>query len=82
MVDRNESLIDKRNDLQAFPDGLIAGMSLRDYIAAHCPISHGDAFHLISEQTEVGTVDCNRIMEEFCRMRYEYADAMLKARQA
>lgn len=64
---------------QLIDDATHGGLSLRDYFAAHCPITHGDAFHLISAQTEVGTPDCTKIMEAFCRMRYEYADAMLKA---
>jgi hypothetical protein len=53
------------------------GISIRDYFAAHCPISLDDAAAYFRESK-----DERPFMEFFCETRLPYADAMLKARQS
>ena len=66
------------------PPALPPGMSLRDYYAAHAPISMDDAAiacgwsdlnHAVPTQDSVRTT----IWAVMTLMRYEYADAMLQA---
>lgn len=53
------------------------GMSLRDYLAAHCPITFTE--HLEGwKQTNKASTD--EAMIAYARFRYKYADAMLVAR--
>lgn len=58
-----------------YPSGLIstqvAGMSLRDYFMAHCPITFADAERYNKDEQD--------LMAFFIGMRRHYADAMLIA---
>lgn len=60
----------------AFPtgDGQFGGMSLRDYFAAHAPEPGAE---WINEQISAGRA----FDEVLATHAYEYADAMLKARE-
>jgi len=59
-----------------------SGMSLRDYLAAHSPITHEVATAVFG--CEMGTSDMDRssFMAVWACLRYEYADAMIAARSA
>lgn len=72
--------------------GWATGMSLRDYFAAHAP---GDLIHTPHESIAEGEATIGRpypaegvieqgkwAMEVEAKVRYMYADAMLKAREA
>ena len=75
----------------AFPQALQAGdlaqatggMTLRDYFAAHAPITYQDAVDWLDcfggEVT--GPWPSGRIIDVLSDLRMEYADAMLRARQ-
>lgn len=66
------------------------GMSLRDYLAAHCPDSYCDmegwtvgecaAFICLPEGTKYNRREHYRFV--IAKLRYEYADAMLKERSS
>jgi len=68
-------------------DEAFNGISVRDYLAAHAPISLIDANEAMHQQPQtfakpVGEVfPLPLLMKELVRMRYEYADAMLSARE-
>ena len=66
---------------------VIPGMSLRDYLAAHCPMTMAECVIEFGFQTlkELHTADnasimWNSFLSMFTRMRYEYADAMIEER--
>mgnify|MGYP001588333858 CR=1 FL=1 len=74
----------ENNDLPAFPcewDYISStraeanGMLLRDYFAAHCPITIEDAGNFNRGYT-------GDFMDFYAKIRIQYADAMLKARQS
>lgn len=48
------------------------GMTLRDYFAAHCPITLAEA--------EDHNMHAEDSMEFYCKVRFEYADKMLAER--
>lgn len=60
------------------------GMTLRDYFAAHAPITWQDAIEWLDTYggEVVGPWHPERIMDTLVMLRNEYADAMLKAREA
>ena len=78
---------------QAFPSGNPThggetGMSLRDYLAAHCPVTMAEYVVEFGFQTikDLHTADnasiyWNSFLMMFTRMRYEYADAMIEERK-
>lgn len=57
------------------------GMTLRDYFAAHCPMTIVEFGHGLEA---IGHEDASadQMLTAFARIRYNYADAMLKAREA
>ena len=54
------------------------GLSLRDYFAAHCPISFGE---FVNGWKRTATASTSETMEAYARFRVLYADAMLAARK-
>lgn len=64
------------------PSGHSAGMCLRDYFAAHSNITYGDAIEWLDcyGGEVVGPWKPDEIIETLVRLRFEYADAMLRAR--
>lgn len=60
------------------------GMTLRDYFAAHAPITVQDAMVVCGiDSNSIGTSPRNRrvlVMEALAEMRADYADAMLAER--
>jgi len=58
------------------------GISVRDYFAAHAPITWQDAIEWLDTYggEVVGPWHPERIMDTLVMLRSEYADAMLKAR--
>ncbi len=82
----------------AFPQGqsigdissVEGGMTLRDYFAAHAPVTCIDANQSLLQQPDAarfaacdhdGAMPMPLIMKELVRLRWEYADAMLTARE-
>lgn len=82
----------------AFPQGqsigdissVEGGMSLRDYFAAHAPVTCIDANQSLLQQPDAarfatcdhdGAMPMPLIIKELVRLRWEYADAMLAARE-
>ncbi len=63
------------------PGGTSSGMDLRDYFAAHAPITVADAEKAVRGVTAVPPTG-GELMEMLSGMRYVYADAMLKARKS
>lgn len=70
--------------------GSESGMTLRDYLAAHAPVTCIDANQSLRQQPDAarfatcdhdGAMPMPLIMKELVRLRYEYADAMLAARE-
>jgi hypothetical protein len=64
------------------------GMSLRDYLAAHCPVTMAEYVVEFGFQTikDLHTADnasiyWNSFLMMFTRMRYEYADALIEERK-
>jgi hypothetical protein len=59
------------------------GMTLRDYFAAHAPITYQDAVEWLDcyGGEVVGPWNPGTIMETLVDLRNEYADAMLAARE-
>lgn len=57
------------------------GMSLRDYLAAHAPMSLQDAKTACLSKT-VSPPTGQELVDMLAAMKYVYADAMLKARSA
>lgn len=58
------------------------GMSLRDYFAAMAPISVQDAVEWLDQNKTPGSIiSWADIMEQLAKLRYRYADAMLKERE-
>jgi hypothetical protein len=73
----------------AFPTPIISigqhqGMTLRDYFAAHAPITYQDAIEWLDRYggEVVGPWHPSRIMETLVDLRNDYADSMLEARKA
>lgn len=69
---------------------LEGGMSLRDYFATHAPVTCIDANQSLLQQPDAarfascdhdGAMPMPLIMKELVRLRWEYADAMLAARE-
>ena len=64
---------------------LLSGMSMREYYAAHSPVSMVDAnesLHQTSafgKPSENGAYPMHLVLRELVRLRWEYADAMLAA---
>jgi hypothetical protein len=58
---------------------LSGGMSLRDYFAAHCPVTYSEFLHGCSGAQ---TATAKESLDAYSRLRLEYADSMLKARQS
>lgn len=65
-------------------------MSLRDYFAAHAPVTCIDANQSLLQQPDAarfatcdhdGAMPMPLIIKELVRLRWEYADAMLAARE-
>jgi hypothetical protein len=67
------------DEQQAFPDGLLNqdGMTLRDYFAAKAMPTLATQFYSLNQQLSKGTVP-----ELVSEVAYQFADAMLKAREA
>ncbi len=65
----------------AFPGKVqyAGGMSLRDYFAAHAPITYQDAYEWLECYGGecVGPWPSKSVMETLVRLRFEYADAMI-----
>lgn len=68
----------------------VAGLSVRDYLAANAPITCIDANQSLLQQPDAarfatcdhdGAMPMPLIMKELVRLRWEYADAMLAARE-
>ena len=58
------------------------GMTLRDYFAANAPITLADVYHTFFEnKPDIGNPNKELLIKCFAEIRYQYADAMLKARQ-
>ncbi|MNC66497.1 hypothetical protein D3C87_1867900 [compost metagenome] len=66
------------------------GMTLRDYFATHAPVTCIDANQSLLQQPDAarfascdhdGAMPMPLIMKELVRLRWEYADAMLAARE-
>lgn len=55
------------------------GMSLRDWFAGNCPITMSEFASAIGG---VASGEASVIMDAYCALRYQYADAMLRAREA
>lgn len=74
----------------AFPvTRLEAGMTLRDYFAANAPVTCIDANQSLLQRPEAtrfadcdddGALPLPLIIKELARLRWEYADAMMAAR--
>lgn len=60
------------NDDAPYQQGAYEGMTLRDYFAAHCPISF--------DESENYNLNAEDAIVFYANVRYEYADAMLRAR--
>lgn len=61
------------------PDYGDQGMSVRDYFAAHCPITFTE--YMRGEPLKSNDLSTDDFFERFCNLRMRYADAMLKARK-
>lgn len=59
---------------------LLSGMTLRDYFAAHAPITFQDAVWVLIKQEDRDFTGAE-ILEMLALMRIGYADAMLKERE-
>lgn len=57
------------------------GMTLREYFAAHAPITMSEAELAIKAIGEVNYTG-EQIMKMLCTLRWLYADTMLEARQS
>jgi hypothetical protein len=65
------------------PFGNYHGMTLRDYLAAHAPITLADVYHtFFDNKPDIGEPNTELLMKAFAKVRYQYADAMLEARQS
>lgn len=58
-----------------------AGMSLRDYMAAHSPIDL-DFIKEVASQQEQKKSTIGNLIDALAKARYMYADAMLKERSS
>jgi hypothetical protein len=59
------------------------GMTLRDYFAAHAPITYRDAFDILDQEMEcVGPWPVMRVLDRLAELRMDYANAMIAAREA
>lgn len=87
-------MTDKKDGGPAFPDGgqydYTGGMTLRDCFATHAPVTCIDANQSLLQQPDAarfascdhdGAMPMPLIMKELVRLRWEYADAMLAARE-
>lgn len=77
----------KLDNPQAFPHvvpddwrSVTEGMTLRDYFAAHCPI--GFETYLKGLSPAMIEKGITAALESYVTARFQYADAMLKAREA
>lgn len=63
------------------PNASNGGMTLRDYFAAHAPVSYEAARHVYGGDG-MWNDDCSRaaFFAVWTMLRYEYADAMIEAR--
>jgi hypothetical protein len=55
------------------------GMSLLDAFAKDCPITMTE--FVSSAGLSSGEADCKTVMDAYCAIRYQYAAAMLRARE-
>lgn len=70
--------------MKAFPHKVMSsqqgqGMDLRDYFASHSNLDYMDLYHLKDIDTDDLTME-QRIMA-LAILKYQYADAMMKARE-
>jgi hypothetical protein len=68
-------------DAERYIARVIPGMDLRDYFAAHAPFSCEDAAQTLAREG-LKEVSHATIYRRLSRMRFAYADAMLRARAA
>ena len=61
------------------PGPTLLHITLRDYLAAHCPVSFSE---FLRGWTNTETATATTSMEAYAVLRYRYADAMLKERLA
>jgi hypothetical protein len=54
------------------------GMTLRDYFASHCPITLTE----VVQAAGAGNEPASAVINAYALIRYQYADAMLAAREA
>lgn len=54
------------------------GLTIRQFYAAHSPISFQDAMSIVRESQELQSAD---IWDVLARIRFKYADAMIKAEE-
>jgi hypothetical protein len=66
------------SDQQVSPN--MTGMTMRDYFAAHSPIRLEDA--LATQKHQRDAKPAESALEYWVKLRYDYADQMLKARGA
>jgi hypothetical protein len=66
------------------PHGQDEGMTLRDYFAAHAPITLTDAVEFLDTYggEVTGPWPPQKVLRTLADLRVEYADAMLQARNA
>lgn len=59
------------------------GMTLRDYLAAHAPITISDAKEVFGDPDAkmVEEAVCAGVLMIYAMLRYQYADAMIKERK-
>lgn len=55
------------------------GMTLRDYFAAHFPITMSEIAMLLNQTGKTATAEA--MMEAMAAVRFAYSDAMIKARE-
>lgn len=60
----------------------MGGMSLRDYFAAHCPFTFTEFMGALVQNDSFKQATSADMLQRYCTFRFEYADAMIKAREA
>jgi hypothetical protein len=71
--------VDSYGDVVGFVIDHQRGMTLRDYFAAHCPITFTEFLKGWKRPDDANT---EAAFDRFAELRLEYAAAMLKARQS
>lgn len=77
MIPNTMELQEENQQLRRMIDSLKE--DLRDQLAIHCPITMD--FFIQAHYKELEHLPSHEVMNKYCRMRYHYADAMIKARQ-